>query len=71
MISLFNRNNIRKAVMTVIDKRIDEAQQKHDVELEKLTQDRNRKIAQADVEYDNGKVNLENTIVQEVLGKVL
>lgn len=71
MITLFNRNNIRKAVMAVVDKRIEDAQLKHDTELVKLNEQRLEKIAQADVEYDNGKVQLEDTIVKEVLGKIL
>jgi hypothetical protein len=71
MISLFNKGNIRKAVMAVVNKRIEEAQRKHDTELVKLNDERLQKIAQADVEYDNKKVYLEETIVQEVLGKIL
>lgn len=65
------KKNIRNRVMEVVEQKIEAAQARHDSEAERLTSDYNRKMAELDTQLDNDRANLEETIVNEILAKIL
>lgn len=65
------KKNIRNRVMEVVEQKIQAAQARHDSEAERITNEYNRKMAELDAQLDNDRTNLEETIVNEILAKIL
>jgi hypothetical protein len=57
--------------MEIIELRIADAQKKHDNELLLLVEERDNEIMKANEQFEDDKADLEETIVKEVLGKVI
>lgn len=65
------KKNIRNRVMEVVEKKIEAAQNRHDSEAENLTNEYNRKMAELDAQLDHDRTKLEETIVNEILSKII
>ena len=58
-------------LMEVVEKKIEAAQNRHDSEAENLTNEYNRKMAELDAQLDHDRTKLEETIVNEILSKII
>ena len=65
------KRNIHNRVMEVIETKIAEAQKKHDIRVTELTEECNRAIQELDAKLENDKTMLEDSIVQDIIGKVI
>jgi hypothetical protein len=67
---LFNRS-IRSRVMMVVENKLKEAQKKHDDEVHMLIDEFKKKMLQLHDEHIIDKENVANSLVDEIVGKML
>ena len=67
---LFNRS-IRSRVMKVVEDKLKETQKKHDEEVKRLREEFRKKIFELNDQHNLDKENVANSLVDEILSKML